>query len=83
MRLSVCEKIYYTFLWLFNNKLGTMEDNTSEVKIPMKVPDYEYETLARSFLPFILDYFSKEENIRDFEDWKARRKLKNEQRVQA
>ena len=60
-----------------------MEDNTSEVKIPIKVPDYEYETLARRFLPFNLDYFSKEENMRDFEDWKARRKLKNEQKVQA
>ena len=81
--MRVYEKIYYTFLWLFNNKLGAIDDNTSEMKIPMQVPDYEYETLARSFLPFILDYFSKEENMRDFEDWKARRKLKNEQRVQA
>lgn len=83
MRLSIFKKIYYTWLWLFNNKLGAMEDNTLEVKIPKKVPDYEYETLARSFLPFILDYFSKEENMRDFEKWKAPRKIKKEQRVQA
>ena len=53
-----------------------MEDNTLEVKIPKKVPDYKYETLARSFLPFILDYFGKDENMRDFEVWKAPRKLK-------
>ena len=82
MRLRVCKKIYYAFLWLFSNKLGSMEDNSSEVKIPKKVPDYEYETLARSFLPFVLDYFGREENLRDFEEWKARRKPKNEHREQ-
>ena len=81
--MSICKKIYYTFLWLYSNKLGAMGHNTLELNIPNKVPDYEYEALARSFLPFILDYFSKEENMRDFEEWKARQKFKNEQRVQA
>ncbi len=81
--MSVFEKLYYAVLWLISNKLAMSGGDSLIVDLPTKVPDYEYETLARSFLPFILDYFSKEENMRDFEEWKARRKLKNEQRVQA
>ena len=53
------------------------------VDLPTKVPEYEYEVLARSFLPYILEYFSKEENVKDFEEWKAKRKQQNELRVQA
>ena len=82
MKLGICKKIYYTFLWLLSNKLGCMSGGQSEVTVPKKVPDYEYETLARSFLPFVLEYFSKEENLKDFEEWKAKRKQQNEKRVQ-
>ncbi len=82
MRLSIFKKLYYAGLWLLSNKLVMAGGDALIVDLPTKVPDYEYEVLARSFLPYILEYFSKEENMRDFEDWKARRKLKNEQRVQ-
>ena len=83
MRLSIFKKLYYAGLWLLSNKLAMAGGDALIVDLPTKVPDYEYEVLARSFLPYILEYFSKEENVKDFEDWKARRKLKNEQRVQA
>ena len=82
MRLSIFKKLYYAGLWLLSNKLAMAGGDALIVDLPTKVPDYEYEVLARSFLPYILEYFSKEENVKDFEDWKARRKLKNEQRVQ-
>jgi len=60
-----------------------MGGDSLTVEIPTKVPDSEYEALARSFLPYILEYFSKEENMKDFEEWKAKRKLQKEKRVQA
>ncbi|MBR4034959.1 MAG: hypothetical protein IKJ04_09120 [Clostridia bacterium] len=81
--MSIFKKLYYAGLWLLSNKLAMAGGDALIVDLPTKVPDYEYEVLARSFLPYILEYFSKEENVKDFEDWKARRKLKNEQRVQA
>ena len=81
--MSLFKKLYYAGLWLLSNKLAMAGGDALIVDLPTKVPDYEYEVLARSFLPYILEYFSKEENVKDFEDWKARRKLKNEQRVQA
>lgn len=80
--MSIFKKLYYAGLWLLSNKLAMAGGDALIVDLPTKVPDYEYEVLARSFLPYILEYFSKEENVKDFEDWKARRKLKNEQRVQ-
>ena len=81
--MSIFKKLYYAGLWLLSNKLALSGGDDLIVDLPTKVPDYEYEVLARSFLPFILDYFSKEENMRDFEEWRARQKFKNEQRVQA
>ena len=81
--MSLFKKLYYVGLWLLSNKLALSRGDDLIVDLPTKVPDYEYEVLARSFLPYILEYFSKEENVKDFEEWKARRKLKNEQRVQA
>ena len=78
MLLRLFRKLYFTFIWLFNNKLGAIADNSSKPKIPKDIPDYEYETLARSFLPYILDYFSKEENMKNFEAWKARQKTKTQ-----
>ena len=81
--MSIFMKLYYAGLWLLSNKLAMAGGDALIVDLPTKVPDYEYEVLARSFLPYILEYFSKEENVKDFEEWKARRKLKNEQRVQA
>ena len=62
MRLSIFEKLYYTGLWLLSNKLAMSGGDSLIVDLPTKVPDYEYEVLARSFLPYILEYFSKEEN---------------------
>ncbi|MBQ8212965.1 MAG: hypothetical protein IJZ80_03060 [Clostridia bacterium] len=51
------------------------------VDLPIKIPDYEYGVLARSFLPYIIEYFSKEENVKDFEEWKTKRKQQKELRV--
>ena len=81
--MSLFKKLYYFGLWLFGNKLGLMGGDSLTVELPTKVPDSEYEALARSFLPYILEYFSKEENMKDFEEWKAKRKLQKEKRVQA
>ena len=81
--MSLFKKIYYVGLWLLSNKLALSGGDDLIVDLPTKVPDYEYEVLARSFLPYILEYFSKEENVKDFEEWKAKRKKAKELRVQA
>ena len=81
--MSLYKKLYYFGLWLLGNKLGLMGGDSLTVEIPTKVPDSEYEALARSFLPYILEYFSKEENVKDYEEWKAKLKLQKEKRVQA
>ena len=81
--MSLYKKLYYFGLWLLGNKLGLMGGDSLTVELPTKVPDSEYEALARSFLPYILEYFSKEENIKDYEEWKARRKDQKKMSVQA
>ena len=81
--MSLFKKLYYFGLWLLGNKLGLMGGDSLTVQIPTKVPDSEYEALARSFLPYILEYFSNEENLKDYEEWKVKRKRQKEKRVQA
>ncbi len=81
--MSLYKKLYYFGLWLLSNKLGLAGGDSLTVELPTKITDHEYEALARSFLPYILEYFSKEENMKDFEEWKAKRKLQKEKRVQA
>ena len=81
--MSLYKKLYYFGLWLLGNKLGLMGGDSLTVEIPTKVPDSEYEALARSFLPYILEYFSNEENLKDYEEWKAKLKLQKEKSVQA
>ena len=49
---------------MINDKTGTLGN------VPDKIPDYEYEAIARSFLSFMLDYLSKEENVQEFEAWR-------------
>ena len=70
-------------MWLFGNKLGLMGGDSLTVEIPIKVPDSEYEALARSFLPYIIEYFGKEENMKDYEEWKAKRKGQKKTSAQA
>ena len=35
------------------------------------IPDYEYENLARHFLPQIQTFFESEEGRKEYEEWKA------------
>ena len=74
--MSILKRIICNAIWLINDKTGTLGN------VPDKIPDYEYEAIARSFLTFILDYFGKEENTREFEMWRER-KIEQETRVQA
>ena len=64
--LSILKRIICNAIWLINDKTGTLGN------VPDKIPDHEYEAIARSFLTFILDYFGKEENVQEFEAWKNR-----------
>ena len=81
--MSLYKKLYYFGLWLLSNKLGLIGGDSLTVDLPTKIPDHEYEALARSFLPYILEYFSKEENIKDYEEWKAKRKGQKKTSAQA
>ena len=58
---------------MINDKTGTLGD------VSDKIPDYDYEAIARSFLSFMLDYFSKEENVQEFEMWRNRRNGEKEE----
>ena len=62
--MSILKRIICNAIWLINDKTGTLGN------VPDKIPDYEYEAIARSFLTCILDYFGKEENVQEFEAWK-------------
>ena len=81
--MSLYKKLYYFGLWLLGNKLGLIGGDYLTVDPPTKIPDHEYEALARSFLPYIIEYFSKEENMKDYEEWKAKRKGQKKTSVQA
>ena len=35
------------------------------------IPDYEYENLARHFLPQIQAFFESEEGRKEYEEWKT------------
>ena len=70
--LSILKRIICTAIWLINDKTGTLRD------VPDKIPEYEYEAIARSFLSFMLDYFGKEENMQEFEAWRERKKGEKE-----
>lgn len=74
--MSILKRIICSTIWLINDKTGTLGD------VPDKIPDYEYEAIARSFLSFMFDYFGKEKNMREFEEWRER-KNERETRVQA
>ena len=67
-KLSILKRIIRNAIWLINDKTGTLGD------VPNKIPDYEYEAIARSFLSFMLDYFGNEENMQEFETWRERKK---------
>ena len=73
--MSILKRIICNAIWLINDKTGTLRD------VPDKIPDYEYEAIARSFLSFMFDYFGKEENMKDYEEWKA--KLKGQKKTSA
>ena len=40
------------------------------------IPQYEIDSLARAFIPEIMDFFNSEEGMREFEEWKAQRTRK-------
>lgn len=40
----------------------------------IEISDWHVEALARSLLPDILEYYSHEENIREFEKWQKEQK---------
>lgn len=38
------------------------------------IPDYEIDSLARAFIPAILDFYRTEEGQREFAEWQEKRK---------
>lgn len=38
------------------------------------IPDYEIDSLARAFIPAILDFYRTEEGQREFAEWQKKRK---------
>ena len=41
------------------------------------IPQYEIDSLARAFIPAIMDFFNSEEGMRAFEEWQAQRAHKD------
>ena len=37
------------------------------------IPEHEIDALARHFLPQIIEFFQDENNMKKFEEWKAKR----------
>ncbi|RJW82945.1 hypothetical protein DXA32_01725 [Subdoligranulum sp. OF01-18] len=40
-----------------------------------KIPEYVFESLARSLLPVIQEYYESEDGKKAFADWKAKREI--------
>ena len=40
-----------------------------------KIPEYVFESLARSLLPVIQEYYESENGKKAFADWKAKREI--------
>ena len=38
------------------------------------IPDFEIDSLARAFIPAILDFYRTEEGQREFAEWQEKRK---------
>lgn len=45
----------------------------SKKKNTTGIPQHEIDSLARAFLPAILDFYRSEEGQREFAEWKAKR----------
>ena len=41
------------------------------------IPQCEIDSLARAFIPAIMDFFNSEEGMREFEEWQAQRVRKD------
>ena len=37
------------------------------------IPQHEIDSLARAFIPAIMDYFNSEEGMHELEEWKSQR----------
>ena len=40
-----------------------------------KIPEYVFESMARSLLPVIQEYYESEDGKKAFADWKAKREI--------
>jgi len=49
----------------------------SAEKLSDNIPDEVIESLARTLLPAIKSYFDSEEGQREFEEWKAKKKVQS------
>lgn len=62
--MKLFKRIRSYFKCLFRDKYGMIKDIN---ELPKEIPQYEYELIARSFLPFIVEYFENDENRKEFE----------------
>ena len=68
---SICELI---------ELMQQLDDNGMEVKIFCKpqellaVPDEVTKSLAKAYLPSILEFYQNEDNLKEYEDWKKEQK---------
>ena len=47
-------------------------------KMKFNIPKYEIETLARAFLPAVLNYYLTEEGKKEFDKWTKAKESKDE-----
>lgn len=52
---------------------GETYDLMAKKKNTTGIPQHEIDSLARAFLPAILDFYRSEEGQREFAEWKAKR----------
>lgn len=45
------------------------------------IPQYEIDSLARAFIPEIMNFFNSKEGMREFEEWKAQRTTQLNNRI--
>jgi len=60
--------------YLDENKNTTKTDTYNLENV--KIPDYTLRNFAREILPDIKEFYSHEENVKNFEEWQKKREKK-------
>ena len=61
--------------------MGKKTNLSAQTNDGMEIPDYVFDSIARSLLPVIQAYYETEEGQKSFEEWQQRQRKAVEEKV--